>query len=202
MKIRNLICSLALIALVPGLMAQGGAPGGMPPAGMGPGGPAGRGGPSEPETELGKHMSQISDAYRAMRAGQVADPTDAAKKDAALAQIAIIRENMTAALDLIPAYTEQQPEDEKEQFVENFHAQVRKFLAALDEFEAAVTAGNTEAAGPLYSALGDVQREGHMTYRAPRGGGPGGGPGGMPGGQGMPGGMPGGRGPVTMPGGN
>jgi len=205
MKIRNLICSLALIALVPGLMAQGGAPGGMPPAGMGPGGagaPAGRGGPSEPTTELGKHMSQISDAYRNMRGGATADATDVSKKDAALAQIAIIRENMTAALELRPDYTSAQPEDKQEQFVEDFHTQVRKFLAALEEFDAAVTAENSAEAGTLYARLQEIQREGHGTYRAPRGGGPGGGPGGMPAGQGMPGGAPGGRGPGAMPGGN
>jgi soluble cytochrome b562 len=189
MKIRTLFTSFVLaLALGPVAFAQGG-----------PGGPGG-GANQAPKTDLEKQMSKISDANNALAPGRggSADLSDTAKRADALVQAGVIKAAANEALKLAPKYTPPAitSEADKAKYLSDYQATMKKFIAAVDAFEAGLKANkSTEELTALRDAFLAIQRtEGHATFRAPRGGrggpGGGGGPGGAPGG-GMPqGGMP------------
>ena len=156
MKIRLLLCTLAL-AIAPGLLAQ--APGPM------------GGGDKEPQTELGGKMEKIGGAFRRLRkvdpATKLAQIADPAKNEDSLKQIAIIKDNATAAAQLEPALKAKKPTDEQAKFVDDFHTQMKNFLADIDKLEAAVKAGDNAAAAKLVETLNDDQKQGHKDFRPP-----------------------------------
>ena len=190
MKIRTLFTSFVLALTLGSVAFAQPAPGGGAP-GMGPGGPGGA--PAAPKTDLEVLMGKINDAQGmprgAFTAGNVADLADASKKDESLKRIAVIKESATAALKLAPKYVPATltSDAEKAKFVSDFQAKMKTFITAIEALETAVKAGKTAEAPGLWTAANDIHNEGHMTYRAPRGGrgGPGGAPGaGGPGGPG------------------
>lgn len=182
MKIRTLFTSFVLaLALGPVAFAQGG-PGGGAPANQ------------APKTDLEKQMAKISDANNALAPGRggSADLNDTAKRADALVQAGNIKAAANEALKLAPKYTPPAitSEADKAKYLADYQATMKKFIAAVEAFEAGLKANkSTEELTALRNAFLDVQRtDAHPVFRAPRGGrgGPGGGgPGGAPGG-GMP----------------
>jgi len=129
------------------------------------------GGEKEPQTELGGKMEKIGGAFRKLRkvdpATKLAQIADPAKNEDSLKQIAIIKDNATAAAQLEPALKAKKPADEQEKFVAAFHDQMKNFLADIDSLEAAVKAGKNDEAAKLVDKLNDDQKKGHTDFRPP-----------------------------------
>ena len=173
MKIRTLFSTFVVaLALGPVAFAQGGPGGGMPQGGPGGGAPANQ----APKTDLEKQMAKINDANTALNPGRggAADLNDTSKRAEALAQAAIIKAAANEALKLVPKYTPPTvtTEADKAKYVADYQATMKKFIAAVEAFEAGLKANkSTEELTALRAAFIDIQRnEGHATYRAPRGG--------------------------------
>lgn len=142
MKIRLLIATL-LVALTPvlGLRAQEA---------------------KKDQTELGAHMDKMSGAMRTLNR-QVDDAT---KNQDSLAQIAIIRDNINAALKLKPAKTAEIPADQQAKFVADYQAKLKATLSDVEKVEAALKAGNNAEAKTLLGTLKQDQTEGHKAFKA------------------------------------
>jgi soluble cytochrome b562 len=154
MKIRVLLCTLVL-AVAPGLLlAQ-----------------APMGSDKEPETELGKHMEKIGGAFRKLRkvdpATKLAQIADPAKNEDSLKQLAIIKDNATAAAKLEPALKARKPADEQAKFVAAYQEQMKHFLADVDSATAALKAGKNDEAAKLVNELKDDMDKGHKDFRPP-----------------------------------
>ena len=147
MKLRLLVLTLisALVAL-PVLSAQD-APKKM--------------GPKEDQTELGAKMEKLNSAYRKLPK-LVAD---AAQKDEALKQVAIIKEQAEAALKLEPAKKKDLPEAEQAKFVADFQAKMKEFIALVGKLETAIKAGDTAAATALLDNMKTEQRADHKAFK-------------------------------------
>jgi cytochrome c556 len=152
MKIRTLLGLLALVITVaPSLSAQDtpAAPKAAPA--------------KEDQTELGGKMEKIGGAFRKLRK-QVADAT---KNDDSLAQVAIIRDNATAALKLKPAKAADLPAADQDKFVADFQAKIQVLLDEVDKLEAALKANDNDTAGKVLASMGMTEREGHKEFRKP-----------------------------------
>jgi soluble cytochrome b562 len=142
MKIRILLCLLTLgLAVVPGLRAQDAK--------------------KDDQTELGAKMEKISGAFRKLR-GALADAT---KNDDSLAQVAIIKENATAALKLKPAKLADIPDADQAKFIADYQAEMNKLLDSVNQLEAALKAGKNDDAQKIYQQMGQIQKEGHTEFR-------------------------------------
>jgi soluble cytochrome b562 len=142
MKIRILLCFLTMaLAIVPGLRAED---------------------QKDDTTELGSHMQKMSSAFRKLRTML----PDATKNDDSLAQVAIIKDNATAALDLKPAKLASIPDADQAKFVADYQAEIKKLLAALDKLTAALKAGDNDGAQKVYAEIGQIQKDGHGEFKA------------------------------------
>lgn len=140
MKIRILLCSLTLaLAVVPGLRAQD----------------------KDQDTPLELKMQKMNTAFRKLRT-QVSDST---KNEDSLAQVAILKENATAALQLTPKKAADIPAADQAKFVADYQAELKKLLGTIDQLDAALKAGNNEEAAKLYASLGAIQKEGHSEFK-------------------------------------
>jgi soluble cytochrome b562 len=138
MKIRTLLCLLTLgLAIVPGLRAQ------------------------DQDTELQGKMQKINGAFRKLR-NQVGDAT---KNDDSLAQVAIIKENATAALSLKPMKLADIPEADQAKFIADYQAEMKKLIAAVGQLEDALKAGKNDDAKTIFASLGAIQKEGHTAFK-------------------------------------
>ncbi len=118
----------------------------------------------EEKTPLGEQMSAINSAFRTLRS----DAADATKSEANATLVHGMIEAATKSLEFKPEYTADQPADQQAEFVANYQAQMKDFIALLERLEAAFKAGNTELAGEIMGELRPAQREAHGTYRRPR----------------------------------
>jgi cytochrome c556 len=117
--------------------------------------------PKEDQTELGAHMDKISGAFRKLRTSA----KDATQNEASLAQVAIIKDNATAALKLEPALKKDKPAEEQAKFSADYVAKMKSFLADVDALEAALKAGKNDEAAALVDKLGADQKEGHKQFK-------------------------------------
>jgi soluble cytochrome b562 len=151
--ILRIVCStllLTLLAAAPALRAQD-----APPAA-----PA----PAKPEkTELEKDMDIMGKSMRTLRK-QIADST---KNDSSLQLVSAIQTAAEAASKLTPAKTQDLPEADRPQFVQEFQAGMKDLAAALGKLEADLKANdNTAAAADLKQVLA-VEGQNHKKFRRP-----------------------------------
>lgn len=116
---------------------------------------------AEAETELGGKMEKIGGAFRALRR-QVADTT---KNQDSLAKVAAIRKLAEESLKLEPARKADVPAAEQKKFVDNYRAEMKKFIEMTDKVAAALKAGNNEEAGKLLGAINDHQKQSHKAFK-------------------------------------
>ena len=115
----------------------------------------------EPETELGGKMEKIGGAFRALRR-QI---SDAAKNADSLTRVETIRQNAEAALKLEPALKTAKPAGEQQKFVDDYRADMKKFIELCGKLEAALKANNNDEAAKLVGAMGDANKAGHKSYK-------------------------------------
>lgn len=115
----------------------------------------------EPETELGAKMDKMSGAFRVL-GRQVGD---ASKNADSLAKLKTIKENAEASLKLEPAMKSKVPAAEQKKFVENYQADMKKFLELCGKLEAALKANNNELATKICGEMKDSQKSGHKQYK-------------------------------------
>lgn len=115
----------------------------------------------EPKTALGEKMEKIASAFRKAR-GQIADKE---KNADTLAQLATIRENMTAALKDEPAAKSSVPAADQAKFVADYQARMKKEIANVEAIEAALKAGNNEEAGKLAGDLNTSYKDAHKQFK-------------------------------------
>ena len=113
------------------------------------------------QTELGDKMEKLNGAYRKLPK-LVAD---AAQKDEALAQIAIIKASAQAALKLEPAKKAEVPAAEQAKFVADYQAKMKEFAATVDKLEAAVKAGDTAGATKIVDDMKTERNDAHKSFK-------------------------------------
>lgn len=117
--------------------------------------------PKEDHTELGDKMEKLNGAYRKLPK-LVAD---AAQKDDALKQIAIIKESAVAAAKLEPAKLKEVPAADQAKFMADYQAKMKEFLATIDKLEAAVKSGDTAGATKIVDDMKMERNEGHKAFK-------------------------------------
>jgi hypothetical protein len=115
----------------------------------------------EDQTELGAKMEKIGGAWRAIKR-QI---TDASKNDDTLARLAVVKENMTAALKLEPELTKEKPAAERAKFVADYQAKLKEEITKLDKIIAAVKAGKNAEAGELIGVVDQDQKDAHKAFK-------------------------------------
>jgi len=121
----------------------------------------------EPKTELGKKMSAINTAFKAV-GRQIEDP---AKNASTLEQIAIIETNAKAALALEPEKKGQIPAGDQAKFVADYQTGIKKMLTTVDKLRAAVKAGKNTEALAIIDEMKGMQRDSHKEFRIRKPGG-------------------------------
>lgn len=152
MKHRQLLAAVACaFTFAVNAQAQGGPPGGAPPAN------------DKPTTPLGNQMRAINGAYRAL--GRL---IEAGNKDSALVQVAIIHQAGEEALKYEPEKKADVPADEQAKFVAEYQASMKAFIADVEKVDAALKAGNMEDAKTATAALRMDQMNSHRQFRKPQ----------------------------------
>lgn len=140
MKIRILIAALlAALAVAAGLQAQ----------------------PAADTTPLGAEMQKISKSWKKVNT-QVKDSTQNA---ATLAELAIVKASMEAALKFEPARKADTPAAEQAKFVADYQAKMKSEITKVDSLIAAVKAGKNEEAAALVGVIGQDQKEAHTAFK-------------------------------------
>ncbi|HSR69105.1 MAG TPA: cytochrome b562 [Acidobacteriota bacterium] len=115
----------------------------------------------EEKPEIVQRMENMNDILRQIRR----QSRDAANKASVLELIKEFRLHALAAQKEKPLKTADLPEEEREAFVAEFRQTIDKMLSTLDEFQAAVEAGDSEQAGQLLRRLFEWKKEGHSQFR-------------------------------------
>jgi soluble cytochrome b562 len=147
MKIRSaLFCALLTLGSIqPALNAQ----------------PTASASAEEDTTELGRHMSAISRAFKKLRT-QVAD---SAKNEESLQLVATIREHAHSAMALVPEKALEVAAPDQPKFKSDYVAKMESLIASVDQLDAAFKAGNNDEAKRLLEAMANAQKEGHKEFR-------------------------------------
>ena len=115
----------------------------------------------EPETELGEKMDKLSSAWRVAKR----QLPDASKNADTLAKLAIVKENMTAALKFEPALTKEKPAAERAKFVADYQAKMKEEIKKVDEVIALVKAGKNEEAQKAVGVIDQDQKDAHKQFK-------------------------------------
>jgi hypothetical protein len=116
---------------------------------------------AEPETELGTKMEKVGGAFRAL-GRQITDP---AKNEDSLARLATMKENLQAGLKLEPAKKAEIPAAEQKKFVEDYRAELKRFIGLVEKTEAALKANNNEEAAKLVATMRTDQKKAHTSFK-------------------------------------
>ncbi len=154
MKKHLLICSLAIFAAP--LFGETPAPAAPTPP------PAAHGHDHE-ETELDNKMSAMNGAFKKLRR-QIADPAANASSLELVAKLLKASEESAA---LTPAKTETLPEADRAKFNADYAAKMAAFIDEVKKLEAALKADDNTTAAAILKQLGDLQKQGHRTFRQP-----------------------------------
>ena len=122
----------------------------------------------EPKTPLGKKMSAMNTAFKAV-GRQIEDPS---KNANTLEQIAIIEASAKASLTFEPEKKEKVPAGEQAKFVSAYQVEMKQFIASVEKLKAAVKAGNNAEATKIVDEMKAAQREGHKEFRIKKAGAP------------------------------
>jgi len=124
----------------------------------------------EEKTPLGKKMSAINTAFKAV--GRQVD--DASKNANTLEQLATIETNAKAALTLEPEKMAKIPAAEQAKFMADYQAGIKQFLVTVEKMRAALKAGKNAEAVTILDSMKDLQRDSHKEFRIKKAGSPGG----------------------------
>ena len=113
------------------------------------------------ETELGAKMEKMGGAFRALRR-QI---SDASKNADSIAKVQAIKAGAEASLKLEPEMKKEKPAAEQAKFVENYRADMKKFIELCGKLEAALKANDNKTAEKLCGEMGDSQKAGHKQYK-------------------------------------
>jgi hypothetical protein len=123
--------------------------------------PAGLRAADEEQTELGAKMEKVGGAWRRVKA-QIAD---ASKNEDTLAKLAVVKENLTAALKLEPELAKSKSGAEKDKFVSDYRAKLKDEIEKVDKIAAAVKAGKNEDAAKLVGVVDQDQKDAHKSFK-------------------------------------
>lgn len=115
------------------------------------------------ETELDGKMSAMNGAFKKLRR-QIADPAANASSLELVAKLLKASEESAA---LIPAKAASLPEAERAKFTADYAAKMAAFIDEVKKLEAALKADDNTAAVAILKQLGDLQKQGHRTFRQP-----------------------------------
>ena len=115
----------------------------------------------EEQTELGAKMEKVGGAWRRVKA-QI---SDASKNEDTLAKLAIVKENLTAALKFEPELAKTKSGAEKDKFVADFRAKLKDEIEKVDKIVAAVKAGKNEEAAKLVGVVDQDQKDAHKSFK-------------------------------------
>jgi hypothetical protein len=113
------------------------------------------------QTELGAKMEKANGAWRAAKK-QAGDST---KNEDTLAKLAVVKENLTAALKFEPAKKADIPAEQQAKFVADYRDRLKDEIGRVDKLIAAVKAGDTEGAKALIAEVDKGSKEGHADFK-------------------------------------
>jgi soluble cytochrome b562 len=116
-----------------------------------------------PDTDIEKDMHKIGLAYRQLRK-QVSDP---AQNAASLELVAAIKAGALDARTHTPLKAADVPEPDRAAFEASFQKKMGEFVAAVDQLEEALKAGNNAEAARLAGELDRLQKTDHKEFRRP-----------------------------------
>jgi soluble cytochrome b562 len=114
------------------------------------------------ETPLGKEMSTMNKAYKALKK----NAADASKKADNLEALAKIKKSLEASIPLEPKHTKDQPAAAKPAYLEKYKKQMQELIAAFDEVKKGIEAGNDAAVKAAFDKLSDLKKKGHEDFGA------------------------------------
>ncbi len=117
--------------------------------------------PKDDQTELGAKMEKVGSAWRRIKA-QIAD---ASKNEDTLAKLAIVKENLTAALKYEPEIKKDKPAGEQAKFVSDYQAKLKEEITKIDEIVALVKGGKNEEAAKIVGVVDQDQKDAHKQFK-------------------------------------
>ena len=116
-----------------------------------------------PDTDIEKDMHKIGRAYRQLRK-QV---NDSAQNASSLELVAAIKAGALDARTHTPLKSGDVPEPDRAAFAASFQKRMDEFVAAVDQLEEALKAGNNAEAARLAGKLDRLQKTDHKEFRRP-----------------------------------
>jgi len=120
--------------------------------------------PSEPKTELGKHMAAMNSAFRTI-GQQIAD---ASKNASTMEQLTIFETNAKEALALEPEKKAQVPAADQAKFVADYKAGIQKLIETAGRLHGALHDGKNTEAAAIVDEMRSLQRASHDEFRIRR----------------------------------
>ncbi len=114
------------------------------------------------DSELGDSMDSMKGAFRKLRR-QVEDPT---QNETSLALVAKLRKACVASTQYLPLKIGRLPAAEQAAAKLDFQDKMKELIATVDELDAALKAGNNEAAAGIIKELTLQEEAGHQQFRA------------------------------------
>ncbi len=116
----------------------------------------------EPETPLTAQMEAMNKSWRTIRR-QVGD---AGKTAETLGLVVEMKAHLAKATDFDPAMAAELPADKRAAFVADYHRDLGHLVAAVDQLEAALKAGDNAQATDIVQKMNDMRRDGHKRYKS------------------------------------
>lgn len=116
---------------------------------------------AEPETELGTKMEKVGGAFRAL-GRQITDPS---KNADSLTRLATMKENLQAGLKLEPAKKAEIPAAEQKKFMDDYQAEMKRFIGLIEKTEAALKANNNDEAAKIVATMRTDQKQAHKSFK-------------------------------------
>ncbi len=114
-------------------------------------------------TPLGEQMEQLGSAWRQVKRGA----QDSSKNAQTLAMVKKMVAAAENSLSHQPAMLEDIPDAEKKKFLADYTQGMKAFLDNLKKLEAALEAGNNNAAAKLLTSIDEHRKKSHESFKRP-----------------------------------
>ena len=120
--------------------------------------------PLRAETPLGEQMDAMKAAFRSIKTALEA-PVDA-DKDKYVASADDLKSAAIKAKEFNPEGLSEIPENEREQFLADYHKSIDKLVVLIDQLRTQLAAGDWDAARAQIRLISRAQGDGHEKFRS------------------------------------
>jgi hypothetical protein len=118
-------------------------------------------GDDEETTPMGEEMSAMNKAWRTIKK----NAADANQNEATLKLLDDMIKAAVTATDMDPVLADEQPEADRQAFIDAFRKAMKATLADLESLRAVLVSGENDKAAALIKKIDDQKKQGHKEFK-------------------------------------